>query len=191
MIAPTTSPQNRSGTPTVATSATAGLAQQGLLDLARVEAVARGRHVCGQRVGDVGHDVYGRSVVEVQVRSKLPGVIGDGLPEVLVDLATGVTTAAELIRLAVEEQIRLLRGDAARCRRALDRQYLSVEDICEQAANGVVRMPTGVPAAPDVAVEVARAHRAFERNVFVVFVGGRQLRGLEGEIVLRRGEPVV
>lgn len=125
------------------------------------------------------------------MRSKVPGVIGDGLPEVLVDLATGVTTVAELIRLAVEEQIRLLRGDAARCRRALDRQYLSVEDVREQAANGVVRMPTGVPAKPDVAVEVARAHQAFERNVFVVFVGGRQLRGLDEEIVLRLGEPVV
>jgi len=130
-------------------------------------------------------------VVQVQVRSKLPGAIGDGLPEVLVDLATAVTTVADLIRLAVEEQIRLLRGDAARCRRALDRQYLSVEDIREQAATGVVRMPAGPPAAPDVAVEVARAHRAFERNVFVVFVGGRQLLGLDEEIVPRLGEPVV
>ena len=130
-------------------------------------------------------------MVQVQVCSKLPGVNGDGLPEVLVDLATDVTTAAELIRLAVEEQIRLLRGDAAGCRRALDRQYLSMEDVREQAATGVVRMPTGVSAAPDAAVEVARAHQAFERNVFVVFAGGRQLRRLNDEIVLRLDEPVV
>jgi len=125
------------------------------------------------------------------VRSKVPGANGDGLPDVLVDLATEVTTATELIRLAVEEQIRLLRGGAARCRCALDRQYLSTEDIREQAATGVVRMPAVVRTPRDVAVEVARAHRAFERNVFVVFVGGRQLRRLDEEIVLRLGEPVV
>jgi hypothetical protein len=130
-------------------------------------------------------------VVRVLVRSKLPGVNGDGLPEVLIDFAAAVTTAAELIRLAVEEQIRLLRGDAARWRGALDRQYLSVEDIGEQAATGVVRMPAGVPAVLDVAAEVAKARRAFERNVFVVFAGGRQLRRLDEQIVLRAGERVV
>ena len=75
----------------------------------------------------------------VQVRSKVPGSSGDDLPEVLVGLATEVTTAAELIRLAVEEQIRLLRGDAGRCQSALDRQYLSMEDIREQAAVLAVR----------------------------------------------------
>lgn len=129
--------------------------------------------------------------MQVQVRSKVPGANGEGLPDVLVDLATDVTTAAELIRLAVEEQIRLLRGDAARCRCALDRQYLSAEDIREQAATGVVRMPADVQAARNVVAEVARARRAFERNVFVVFVGGHQLRRLDEEIVLRLGEPVV
>jgi hypothetical protein len=96
-----------------------------------------------------------------------------------------------LIRLAVEEQIRLLRGDAARCQRALDRQYLSLEDIRAQAATGVVRMPGSGPAPSDVAAAVARAHRAFERNVFVVFAGGRQVRRLDEEIALRPGEPVV
>lgn len=121
------------------------------------------------------------------VRSKVPGADGDGLPDVQVDLGTDVTTAAGLIRLAVEEQIRLLRGDAARCRGALDRQYLSTEDIRQQAATGVVRMP----AERDMVVEVARAQRGFERSVFVVFAGGRQLRRLDEEIVLRPGEPVV
>jgi hypothetical protein len=129
--------------------------------------------------------------VRVQVRSKVPGANGDDLPDVLVDLATAITTPAELIRLAVEEQIRLLRGDAARCQRALDRQYLSMEDIRRQAAAGVVRMPTDAPAARDLALEVARAHRAFERSVFVMLAGGRQLRQLDEEIVLRLGEPVV
>jgi hypothetical protein len=129
--------------------------------------------------------------VRVQVRSKVPGADGDDLPDVLVDLAASVTTAAELIRLAVEEQIRVLRGDAARCQRALDRQYLSTDDIRAQAATGVVRMPARAPEPRDVDTEVARAHQAFERNVFVVFAGGRQLRRLDEEIVLRLDEPVV
>ncbi len=121
----------------------------------------------------------------------MPGADSDGLPEVLVDLEADVTTAGELIRCAVEEQVRLLSIDAARCRRALDRQYLSMEDIRVQAAAGMVQMPAGVPAERDTAIEVARALRAFERNVFVVFAGGRQVRRLDEEIVLRPGEPVV
>jgi len=74
---------------------------------------------------------------------------------VLVDLEAEVT-ARELIRLAVTEQVRLLRGDAARCRRALDRQYLSAADIREQAPTGVVRMPAAVTVPSDVAAEIAR-----------------------------------
>lgn len=123
--------------------------------------------------------------------SKVPGADSDRLPEVLVDLEADVTTAGELIRRAVEEQVRLFSADAARCRRALDRQYLSTEDIRAQAAAGVVRMPAGLPAERDVAGEVARAQRAFERNVFAVFAGGRQLRRLDEAVVLRLGEPVV
>jgi hypothetical protein len=129
--------------------------------------------------------------VRVKVSSKVPGAGGDTLPDVLVDLEADVTTAGELIRRAVEEQVRRLSGDAARCRRALDRQYLSMADIRAQAATGVVRMPAGEPAERDMAEEVARAQRAFERNVFAVFAGGRQLRQLNEVIVLRLGEPVV
>lgn len=129
--------------------------------------------------------------MRVKVSSKVPGANGDTLPEVLVDLEADVTTAGELIRHAVEEQVRLLRGDAARCRRALDRQYLSTEDIHAQAAAGVVRMPARVSTERDTAEEVDRAQRAFERNVFALFAGGRQLRRLDEVIVLRLGEPVV
>ena len=129
--------------------------------------------------------------MRVKVSSKVPGANEDTLPEVLVDLEADVTTAGELIRRAVEEQVRLLSGDAARGRRALDRQYLSTEDIRAQAAAGVVRMPARGPAERDPAEEVERAQRAFERNVFALFAGGRQLRRLDEVIVLRLGEPVV
>jgi hypothetical protein len=147
---------------------------------------------CGQHgcAGNVGGGRYGQLMIHVEVRGKVPGADGDGLPDVLVELEAGVTTVRELIRLAVGEQVRRLRGDAARCRRALDRQYLSEEDVREQARTGAIRLPTS-PGRLDVAAEVAKAQRAFEREVFVVFAGGRQLRGLDEEVPLRIGQPIV
>jgi hypothetical protein len=129
--------------------------------------------------------------MRVEVRSRIPGAGRDDVPAVLVELARERTTVRELIGRAVAEQVRVLRVDRVRCRGVLDRQYLSAEEIHAQAAAGVVRMPPPVPAEPDVAAEVARAHRAFERNVFAVFVSGRQVDGLDEEIVVRLGEPVV
>jgi hypothetical protein len=84
-------------------------------------------------------------MMRVEVRGKVPGGGGEGLPDVLVDLEAEVTTARELIRLAVTEQVRLLRGDAARCRRALDRQYLSAADIREEAARPAQARPRTKP----------------------------------------------
>lgn len=131
--------------------------------------------------------------VQVEVRSKVPGAAGEGLPDVLLELADERTTAGELIRRAVTEQVRLLAVDRAGDRRALDRQYLSADEIRAQAAGGVVRLPRPAPPPDDdeAEVEVGRARRAFERGVFVVFVGGRQVTTLDEPIRLRLGEPVV
>lgn len=127
----------------------------------------------------------------LQVKVRGAGADRSGMPEVLVELAGGRITVRELIRRAVEEQIRALTADAARCRAVLDRQYLSAAEIRAQAAAGAVRMPAPRSGTPDVAREVARALRAFERRVFVLYVGGRQAEGLDDEIVPRPGEPVV
>jgi hypothetical protein len=131
------------------------------------------------------------SAMRVQVRSKVTGASGAGLPDVLVELAEDRTTAAELIRRAVEEQVHRFGVDAARCRSALDRQYLSAEEIRAQATAGAVRMPRQPLTLPDPETEVDRAQQAFRRGVFVIFVGGRQVRDLAEELVLRLGEPVV
>lgn len=128
-------------------------------------------------------------MTQVQVRGKVPG--GDSGLDVLIDVPADVTTAAELIRLAVEEQIRVLRDDMVSCRQVLDRQYLSLAEIRAQAATGAVRMPSGPAGPPDVVTEVARAHQAFKRNVFAVFAGGRQLRRLNEEVMLRSDRPVM
>jgi hypothetical protein len=127
--------------------------------------------------------------MRIEVRSKVPGAAGDRLPDVLVELTTDRTTARELIRRTVEEQVRLLWVDKTHYQSALDRQYLSNEDIKAQAANGVIRLPAP-PTSIDVEAEVARALQAFERGVFVIFVGGRQVDRPDDEIVLRLGEPV-
>jgi hypothetical protein len=134
--------------------------------------------------------------VRVEVRSRVPGTVGAGLPDVLVELADERTTAGELIRRAVAEQVRLLAanrtGDQPTGRAALDRQYLSAAEIRAQAATGTVRLSQAATVAPDDAgTEVTRAQRAFERGVFVVFVGGHQVTRLDEEIHLRLGEPVV
>ncbi|WP_238013582.1 hypothetical protein KZZ52_38565 [Dactylosporangium sp. AC04546] len=129
-------------------------------------------------------------LVEVQV--KVPGRGRDELPvaRIAVD---GELTAGELIDLAVGEQIRLLAADGERCRAALDRQYLSPEDVQAQSLTGVVRLsqPSETGGPPDPAVEAARARRAFERGVFVVFAGGRQLERLDDPVALRPDEPVL
>lgn len=131
--------------------------------------------------------------VQVEVRSKVPGAAGEGLPDVLLELADERTTAGELIRRAVAEQVRLLAADRPRARRALDRQYLSADEIRAQAATGVLRLPAAAPdPGTEVEAEVTRAHRAFERGVFVVFAGGRQVTAaLDEPLHLRLGEPVV
>lgn len=131
------------------------------------------------------------SVLQVKVRAVVSGADRDGMPDVLVELASERTTVGELIRRAVEEQIRSLGVDVPRCRTVLRRQYLSAAEIRAQASTGMVRTPSPRLDPPDVTEEVARAYRAFERDVFVLFVGGRQVHRLAEEIVLRPGEPVV
>jgi hypothetical protein len=139
-------------------------------------------------MSDLGVRVTG--VLKIEVRSRIPGPAGDAPPSVLVGLASEQTTVRELIRRTVEEQIRELRADAARCRRALDRQYLSTEEIRAQAATGVVRYQPHDLTAPDPAREVDRAHRAFTNGVIAIFVGGRQVTELDEPIEVRLGEPV-
>jgi hypothetical protein len=130
-------------------------------------------------------------VLEIEVRSRVPGGAGEAPPRVLVELESSRTTVRELIRCAVEEQVRQLRFDAVRGRESLDRQYLSDSEIRAQATTGAVRYRSRDTALPDPAEEVDRAHRAFAAGVFVVFAGGRQAIDLEEEVEVRIGEPVV
>ncbi|MEU4428191.1 hypothetical protein AB0F81_46870 [Actinoplanes sp. NPDC024001] len=122
-------------------------------------------------------------MLDIEVRSRVTGTGGD-LPPVLVRLAEDRTTARELIRRAVEEQIRSTPATTAR-------MFLSDEELRAQAATGAIRVPRPAPAPPDVAGEVERAQQAFARGTFVIFCGGRQVTGLDEEVTVRLGEPVV
>jgi hypothetical protein len=130
-------------------------------------------------------------VPTIEVRSRIPGGVGEAPPRVLVELESIRTSVRELIRCAVEEQVRELRFDAARSREALDRQYLSDGEIRAQAASGTIRYRPGDATLPDPAEEVARAQQAFADGVFVIVAGGRQATGLDDEVEVRVGEPVV
>jgi hypothetical protein len=116
--------------------------------------------------------------VTIEVRSRVPGATGADLPTVLLELEQETVVARELIRRAVAEQIRVLKADPEAFRRAFDRQY-------RQA--GEPKRPDDL----DAAAEVRRALKAFERGVFTVFSGGRQVESLDDEVRLRLGEPVV
>src|SRR5262245_23414425 len=102
--------------------------------------------------------------MNVEVRSRIPGT--DSLPAVLIELSEEPTTARELIRRAVVEQINVTKADTARCRAMLDRQYLTPEEVRAQAGTGAVKVPAVPGPPPDVDTEVARALRAFERRAF-------------------------
>ncbi|HTJ31939.1 MAG TPA: hypothetical protein VL738_01785 [Dactylosporangium sp.] len=129
----------------------------------------------------------------VEVRGRIPGRDRDEMPEVRVEAGEG-TTVGDLIGRAVAEQVRLLAADRAQCRVVLDRQYLTADDIRAQAAAGAVRMREPAqrePAPPDAGAEAARARAAFGKGAFAVFVGGRQLHGLDEPVAARPGEVVV
>jgi hypothetical protein len=113
-----------------------------------------------------------------EVRSRVPGAAGTDLPTVLLELEQERVVARDLIRRAVEEQVRVLKADPVAYRKRLDRQYRP--------------LPEGAsPDKVDPEQEVKRALRAFQRGVFTVFSGGRQVEALDDEVVLRLGEPVV
>lgn len=111
------------------------------------------------------------------------------LPAVTLNPAASTLTVAELIRLAVTEQIAALSVQhwlqQASVREMLDRQYLSEREIARQARQGAVVMPQ--PDAPldlDVAVEVERALRGFEARAFRVLHNGTMLNSLDDTIDL-------
>lgn len=138
--------------------------------------------------------------VTVEVRSRVVGGSPDEpvLAPVQLDLPEETITVAELIRRTVEEQVRELRVrqylDLEQARRALDRQYLTAEEIVAQAERGAIRPrpPRRAlhPRQVDPAAEVERALRAFEAGAYLILVDGQRVERLDEEVRFAPGTTV-
>lgn len=139
-------------------------------------------------------------MIEIEVHSRVAGgsAAEPVLEPVRLRLASERLTVAALIRRAVEEQVRELRVrqylDAEAARRALDRQYLSADEIDAQAAGGVVRLrqPRRERRTRPVEAEaeVERALRAFEAGAYVILIDGRRVERLDEEVTVAPGTSV-
>jgi hypothetical protein len=139
----------------------------------------------------------------VQVASKVLGAPQGPapMPTVTISIGGSKTTVREIIRLAVEGQLARLKADhaqaSAEARRALNRQYLSEDEVRRLEARGSVKMPSerslarASPEGLDEAEESQRACAAFERGVFLVLVNGRRFDRLDEAVALSFDAKVV
>lgn len=134
--------------------------------------------------------------IEVQSRSLHSSQAEDALPTIALDLLNEEITVAELIQRTIEEQVRELLAasklEAEQAVRALERHYLTEEEIRLQATEGVVRLadPKGSDASPymiDCAAAVNKAFRAFEKRAYLVIVDGKIAQRLDEQLTFRPG----
>jgi hypothetical protein len=126
--------------------------------------------------------------IEIRCRSLRAPQSELELPTVALDILDQDITVAELIRRTVEEQIRELlvsyKLEAEQARHALNRLYLTEQEIQAQAVTGAIR---SVPLQIDGAAEVRRAQRAFEKGSYLLVVDGRRVQRLDERLTFRPG----
>ncbi len=128
----------------------------------------------------------------IQVESK----IMDGNPQLtkldpmILHIIETRITVEDLIRRVVEEQVSDLlsrrRVDAAEAKRILNRQYLTQDQVEDQARHGTVRMPrkTRTSLGIDIEVEVRKAIHSFADGACYIFINGRQVISLREELTI-------
>ncbi len=135
----------------------------------------------------------------VEVRSRtLQGTSQEpALPTIRLDILHEEISVAELIRRTVEEQIRELQVarklNVAQTQQVLDKQYLTQEEVAEQAETGTIRLaPATSPqeARVSTTAEVRKAWRAFEKQAYLVIVDGRRVTTLNEIVVFQPGSAV-
>jgi len=96
-----------------------------------------------------------------------------------------------LIQRVVIQQIQALqernRHSQGEIRQILARQYLTEQELSEQATHGAIKMPTPVAQnhqTPDIQQEVQRALAGFEQGRFFITVNGFQPDTLEQQLLL-------
>lgn len=127
--------------------------------------------------------------VEVDSRVLAEGKPKNLLPSVTFVLDLASLSVGELIRIAVNRQVRdLVKGqqaDLENARRLLNRQYLSEDDVRRMELSGRVAMPSKRAVdrrqaiAIDPEVEVQRAQAAFEAGTYMVLVNDKAAKKLD------------
>ena len=135
------------------------------------------------------------SQLSIEVQSKIVGgnPTGPLIGTVLVEVSMTRITVTDLIRRVVEEQVWDLMNrrklNTSEAQRALERQYLTDDEVAKQAAGGAVRLPRVLkPLDPER--EVRRAIEAFEKGTYLVLVNGRQVAGLSETLTLAESSRV-
>lgn len=129
--------------------------------------------------------------LSIEVHSRVAGLSPDDLTlqPVTIELIEERISVAELIRRTVEEQVRDLVGrrrlDALQAQQALERQYLTNDEIGRQAQEGAVRFPKASKIAiprlhPEA--EVQKALAAFQRGSYLVLIDGRRVERLDEQV---------
>ncbi len=135
----------------------------------------------------------------IEVRSRIMGLAQAPSPldTVLLEMLVEKITLAELIQRTVEEQVRELvvrrRLQAEEAASVLGRQYMTAQEIAEQAARGAVRYPSkhkGKSAELNPAAEAKRALKAFEAGAYMVYADGRRIESLAEEVTFAPGTKV-
>jgi len=132
----------------------------------------------------------------IEIESRTLGSREETPRSTLLELLEERISVSDLIRRTVEEQVRELlakqRLDEQKAHPALERQYLTVQEIAGQAQQGAVRFPfTHTKQAPDVQVEVQKALQAFASGRYLIFVGKQQVKHLDEEITVEMGTKVI
>jgi hypothetical protein len=132
--------------------------------------------------------------IEVRSRGLQATSQEPGLPTIVLDLLHEEITVAELIRRTVEEQIRELQMsrklNAQQVQRTLNRQYLTQDEVDEQAVTGMVCLPAPSQIGEQrisAEAEVRKAWRAFEKQAYVLIADGRRMTSLDEKIIFRPG----
>jgi hypothetical protein len=136
--------------------------------------------------------------VSIEVDARVAGAPPDNaqIGRVIVELEAQSLTAAELIARTVECQVRELLArrklSTISAARLLHRQYLTDEEIDEQAAAGAVRTPKGLDAelAIDTRTEIRKALRAFSKGQFFLTVNGRRIERTDEVLSIGPGSRV-
>jgi hypothetical protein len=134
--------------------------------------------------------------IEIHCRSLHAPQSEATMPTITLNLLNEDISVAELIQRSVEEQIRELlvsyKLQTEQARRALNRLYLTEQEIQAQVATGMIRYAPkqqSEAAMPEIdsAAEVSRALRAFEQGAYLVVVDGRRVERLDERLTFRPG----